>query len=60
MSDPSQQSRTEPQSSHRDITVENLYPELLCLIFSFLDTESKGRTAQVRNKTVKDSATGME
>ena len=30
-------------------TVENLYPELLCLIFSFLDTESKGRTAQVWN-----------
>jgi hypothetical protein len=28
-------------------TVENLYPELLCLIFSVLDTESKGRTAQV-------------
>ena len=29
-------------------TVDNLYPELLCLIFSFLDTESKGRTAQVQ------------
>jgi len=31
-------------------TVDNLYPELLCLIFSFLDTESKGRTAQVCRK----------
>ena len=28
-------------------TVDILYPELLCLIFSFLDTQSKGRSAQV-------------
>ena len=28
-------------------TVETLYPELLCHIFSFLSTESKGRAAQV-------------
>ena len=26
---------------------EDLYPELLCHIFSMLDTESKGRVAQV-------------
>ena len=26
---------------------EHLYPELLCHIFSMLDTESKGRVAQV-------------
>ena len=31
-------------------TVDNLYPEMLCLIFSFLDTKSKGRTAQVFRK----------
>ena len=28
-------------------TVEDLYPELLCLIFSNLDVQSKGRAAQV-------------
>ena len=28
--------------------VDNLYPELLCHIFSYLDTVSKGNTAQVR------------
>ena len=28
---------------------EDLYPELLCHIFSMLDTESKGRVAQVNN-----------
>ena len=33
---------------NRRTTVDNLYPELLCLIFSFLDTESKGKTAQVK------------
>ena len=33
--------------TRRTTKVDNLYPELLCLIFSFLDTESKGRTAQV-------------
>ena len=27
---------------------EDLYPEILCHVFSMLDTESKGRTAQVR------------
>jgi len=31
-------------------TVDILYPELLCLIFSFLDTQSKGRSAQVCRK----------
>ena len=32
-----------------DTTVDNLYPELLCHIFSYLDTASKGSTAQVRS-----------
>ena len=32
-----------------DTTVDNLYPELLCHIFSHLDTASKGSTAQVRS-----------
>ena len=29
------------------MTVENLYPEILCHIFSYLDTSSKGRSARV-------------
>ena len=35
------------ESSPQTTTVDHLYPELLCLIFSELDTGSKGRVAQV-------------
>ena len=28
-------------------TVDHLYPELVCLLFAYLDVESKGRAAQV-------------
>lgn len=31
----------------RTVSVEDLYPEILCLIFSKLDVRSKGRAAQV-------------
>ena len=31
----------------RAVNVEDLYPEILCLIFSKLDVRSKGRAAQV-------------
>ena len=34
-------------SSSATTTVENLYPEILCQIFSYLDTASKGRSARV-------------
>ena len=30
--------------------VEVLYPEILCHLFSFLDTQSKGRAAQVNTR----------
>jgi hypothetical protein len=33
----------------RSTTVEDLYPELLCLLFSYLDEEAKGRAAQVKS-----------
>ena len=29
------------------LTVDSLYPEILCHVFSYLDTSSKGRAAQV-------------
>ena len=31
-------------------TIENLFPEILCLIFEKLDLQSKGRAAQVKKK----------
>ena len=39
----------EEEEGEGDTTVDNLYPELLCHIFSHLDTASKGSTAQVRS-----------
>lgn len=44
----------DPDESHlaavSGTTVDHLYPELLCLLFSYLDVESKGRAAQVCSK----------
>ena len=37
----------EEEVSVRVDMVEVLYPEILCHLFSFLDTQSKGRAAQV-------------
>ena len=37
----------EEQKSSGSVSVEDLYPEILCLIFSKLDDSSKGRAAQV-------------
>ena len=37
----------EEEISVRVDMVEVLYPEILCHLFSFLDTQSKGRAAQV-------------
>ena len=42
---------TENGDSSTAITVDNLYPEILCHIFSHLDTSSKGRAAQVTIST---------
>ena len=44
-----QQAEGEEEEEAGDTTVDNLYPELLCHIFSYLDTASKGSTAQVRS-----------
>ena len=33
--------------------VEVLYPEILCHLFSFLDTQSKGRAAQVNIRNIR-------
>lgn len=44
-----QQQAEGEEEGERDTTVDNLYPELLCHIFSHLDTASKGSTAQVRS-----------
>ncbi len=32
-----------------ETTVDHLYPELLCLLFAYLDVKSRGRAAQVCN-----------
>ena len=40
--------------------VDNLYPELLCHIFSYLDTVSKGNTAQVRKNILKSKIFGYQ
>ena len=44
-----QQQQQGEEEGEGDTTVDNLYPELLCHIFSYLDTASKGSTAQVRS-----------
>ena len=41
------QGTEEEEVSVRVDMVEVLYPEILCHLFSFLDTQSKGRAAQV-------------
>ena len=42
-----QQQQEGEEEGEGETTVDNLYPELLCHIFSYLDTASKGSTAQV-------------
>ena len=39
--------RTSEERDNTSTTVDNLYPEILCQIFSYLDTASKGRSARV-------------
>ena len=39
-------------------TIDNLFPEILCLVFEKLDLQSKGRAAQVKRQSLKvDSIT---
>ena len=41
-------SRTHVIQPDRGCTIGNLFPEILSIIFEYLDTQSKGRAAQVR------------
>ena len=43
-------SRTHVIQPDRGCTIGNLFPEILSIIFEYLDTQSKGRVAQVRKR----------
>lgn len=43
-------SRTHVIQPDRGCTIGNLFPEILSMIFEYLDTQSKGRVAQVRQQ----------
>ena len=44
-----QEARGTPDTCPAHVDIDNLYPELLCHIFSYLDTISKGNSAQLPN-----------
>ena len=45
-----QESRGATDTCLAHVDIDNLYPEILCHIFSYLDTISKGTSAQVNIK----------
>ena len=45
-------SRTPVIQPDRGCTIGNLFPEILSMIFEYLDTQSKGRVAQVRSNGI--------